>query len=194
MLKLKNKSVIKKAKKFFLTSLILISASIGTSEFTKTQLKANAGMDFMWDADPNYVKLRYLQTSKKRNDRATYYLFLRARDRKTGILKLTINVPDYFSADIKPKKLTLCEATVGGFRSKTKCTKEVPAIIEVNEDQTRIEIFPDNPIPVNNKSYALRMKLFNPRKTMMFQFHAYAQSPGALPISGYVGSWNMDVE
>ena len=194
MLKLKNKSIFKKFSKAFLTSIIIISAYTGFSEYTSGPLGANAGIDFMWDADPNYVKLRYLQSSKRRNDRSTYYLFLRARDRKTGILKLTINIPDYFSAKIQSKKLTLCQATVGGFRAKTKCKEEIPAVIEVNKDQTKIEIFPDNPIPLDNKTYALRMKIFNPRKAMMFQFHAYAQSPGSLPISGYVGSWNMDVQ
>ncbi len=194
MLRPKHTRKIEHFSKTVLTSLIIISTYFGFTEFAKKPIPANAGVDFMWDSDPNYVKLRYLQTSRKKNERSTYFLFLRSRERKTGILKLTINIPDYFDANIKAKKLSLCKAKIGGFNSKSKCIEEIPAVIEVNKDQTRIEIFPDNPIPVDNSTYALRMKIFNPRKPMMFQFHAYAQSPGALPISSYVGSWNMNVE
>ena len=178
----------------------LLGASLIIGSFTSTELInnkpvfANTGVDFMWDADPNYVKLKYLQSSNKKKERSTYYLFLRARERKTGILKLTIKVPDYFDANIRPEKLKLCHAKIGGYSSRTKCVEDIPAIIEVSKDQTSIEIYPDSPIPVDKKTYALRMKLINPRRAGMFQFHAYAQSPGAVPISGYVGSWNMSVE
>ena len=178
----------------------LLGASLIISSFTSTELinnkpvSANTGIDFMWDADPNYIKLKYLQSSEKKKERSTYFLFLRSRERKTGILKLTIKVPDYFEANIKPEKLKLCQAKIGGYSGRTKCVKDIPAIIEVSKDQTSIEIFPDNPIPVDKNTYALQMKLINPRRAGMFQFHAYAQSPGAVPISGYVGSWNISVE
>ncbi len=185
---------------FINTFKALLGASLIIGSFTSTELInnkpvfANTGIDFMWDADPNYVKLKYLQSSNKKKERSTYYLFLRARDRKTGILKLTIKVPDYFDTNIRAEKLNLCQAKIGGYSSRTKCVEDIPAIIEVSKDQTSIEIYPDNPIPVDKNTYALRMKLINPRRAGMFQFHAYAQSPGAVPISGYVGSWNMSVE
>ncbi len=152
-----------------------------------------AGIDFLWDPDPNYQKLKYVQTSSIKRERSTYFLFLRPRDRKTGILKLSIKVPDYFEAKIKPEKVKFCLAKVGGYSSRSKCLKDIPSVIEISKDQTSIDIFPDNPIPVDKNTYALKMKIFNPRKVGMFQFHAYAQSPGALPISGYVGTWNIDV-
>ncbi len=190
----KNKPTLKKITKKILTSCLLFSTFLGVGVFKTNPVLSNTGMDFMWDQDPNYVKLKYFQSSNKRNDRSSYFLFLRSRDRKTGILKLTIKVPDYFDAKITPQKLKLCKAQVGGYSSRTKCIEDIPAVIEVSQDQTSIDIFPDNPIPVDKYTYALKMKIFNPRKVGMFQFHAYAQSPGALPISGYVGSWNMDVQ
>ena len=190
----------KQKSTFINTSKALLGASLIIGSFTINELInskpviANTGIDFMWDADPNYIKLKYLQSSNKKKERSTYFLFLRSRERKTGILKLTIKVPDYFEANIKPEKLKLCQAKIGGYSSRTKCIKDIPAIIEVSKDQTSIEIFPDNPIPVDKNTYALQMKLINPRRAGMFQFHAYAQSPGAVPISGYVGSWNISVE
>ncbi len=191
---MQKKSIFKNICKTLLSSAFLIGSFTVPDLIKQSPVLANSGMDFMWDPDPSYVKLKYLQTSNEKKDRSTYYFFLRSRDRKTGILKLTIKVPDYFKANIKPEKLNLCHAKIGGYSSRTKCIEDIPAIIEVSKDQTSIEIFPDNPIPVNKNTYALRMKLINPRRAGMFQFHAYAQSPGAVPISGYVGSWNFSVE
>ncbi|AAQ00342.1 MULTISPECIES: DUF2808 domain-containing protein [Prochlorococcus] len=177
-----------------LTPGLLFGAFLGASCITNAPSIANTGLDFMWDADPNYIKLKYIQSSRQRKDRSTYFFFLRSRDRKTGILKLTIKVPDYFDANIKLNKLKFCRAQIGGYRTRSKCVEDVPSVIEISKDQTSIDIYPDQPIPVDKNTYALRMKIFNPRRAGMFQFHAYAQSPGAMPISGYVGSWNMDVE
>ena len=188
------KSTFKNNFKFFLGASLIIGSFAINELINSKPVIANTGIDFMWDADPNYIKLKYLQSSNKKKERSTYFLFLRSRERKTGILKLTIKVPDYFKANIKPEKLKLCQAKIGGYSGRTKCVKDIPAIIEVSKDQTSIEIFPDNPIPVDKNTYALQMKLINPRRAGMFQFHAYAQSPGAVPISGYVGSWNMSVE
>ena len=85
---------------------------------------------------------------------------------------------------------------MGGYSGRTSCLENVPSVIEVNEKQTIIEIFPKGPIPLNKDSYAIVMKIFNPRKTGMFQYQALAQSqqPGEIPISTYLGTWNISVQ
>ena len=150
-------------------------------------------MEFRWDTDRNYRKLYYYQSSTLENDRAEWYLQLRAKDRKTAVLKLTVTVPDYFDSKLKPKRMSLCRITSGSMMRRSKCLEEVPATIEVNESQTAIEVFPDQPIPVDG-DYALRIKLFNPRGGRMYQLNALTQAPGDVPMSGYVGSWLIDVD
>ena len=59
--------------------------------------------------------------------------------------------------------------------------------------QKQIEVFPNKPLPVG-EDYAVVMKIFNPNKTGMFQLNALAQSPGDIPISVYLGSWNIDID
>ena len=178
-----------------------ISAALISSPFLIDGLNPNTGalanqgfLEFQWDADPDYKKLRYMQSSKERMDRAKYYFFLRPKERKTAILKLTVKVPDNFSAKITPKKLNICKVKIGGFTERTRCIEKIPAIIEVSEDQAEIEVFPDNPIPSDKSTYALVMKIFNPRNRGMFQLNAFSQSPGDLPISIYLGTWNIDIE
>ena len=117
---------------------------------------------------------------------------LRKKDRKTAILKLSITVPSYFNTSIRPKNLSLCKMQMGGVLSGSKCKEVLPAVFEVNEKQTAIEVFPDTPIPTGG-TYAVVMNVFNPADPGMFQFNALAQAPGDVPISGYLGSWLVDI-
>jgi len=150
--------------------------------------------EYQWFPEEGYKKLRYLQSSSERLDRATYYLFLRGKERKADISKLTIRVPEYFEAKIKPKKLSFCKVNVGSYSSKTRCLKDVPSKITINANQTSIDISPDRPIPLNKDSYAVVMKIFNPRKRGMFQFQAFSQNVGEIDISTYLGTWNIEVQ
>jgi hypothetical protein len=38
------------------------------------------------------------------------------------------------------------------------------------------------------------MNVFNPSQAGMFQFNALAQAPGDVPVSGYLGSWLVDID
>ena len=152
--------------------------------------------EYQWDAEPGYRKLKYYQSSPGKLDRATYYFFLRGKERKDNITKLTLKVPDYFKAKIKPEKLNLCKVKIGGFKGRTNCLENVPSVIQIKNNQTSIEIFPERPIPLNKDNYAVVMKVFNPRKGGMFQFQALSQSQqsGEIPISTYLGTWNVSVQ
>jgi len=150
-------------------------------------------LEFRWESDRDYRKLYYWQSSTVRRERAEYFFILRAKDRKSAILKLTITVPDYFNAKIKPSKLKLCKMKLGGMLSRSRCEETLPAVFEVNDKQTAIEIFPDQPIPTGD-TYAVVMNIWNPSDSGMFQFNALAQAPGDVPVAGYLGSWNFDID
>ena len=193
MFKKKTLSTIRKT--FFIGfSAFLIGT--GTSILAPSSSASPGFFEIQWDPEPGYRRLRYYQSSSESLDRATYYFFLRGKERKENIIKLTLKVPEYFEAKIKPERLSLCKVRVGGYSGRTSCLENVPSVIEVNEKQTAIEIFPKKPIPLNKDSYAVVMKIFNPRKAGMFQFQAIAQSqqPGEIPISTYLGTWNISVQ
>ena len=38
------------------------------------------------------------------------------------------------------------------------------------------------------------MNVFNPNRSGMFQINALAQAPGDIPVTGYLGSWLIQVE
>ena len=150
-------------------------------------------LEFRWDTGTGYRKLYFVQTSQRRRERSEYFFMLRKKDRKTAILKLSISVPSYFNARIRPQDLTLCKMSMGGMLSRSKCKEVLPAVFEVNEKQTAIAVFPDTPIPTGG-TYAVVMNVFNPSQAGMFQFNALAQAPGDVPVSGYLGSWLVDID
>ena len=193
MFKKQSLSIIKKVL-FIGFSAFLFGS--GSSFLAPKSIAGPGFLEHQWDPEDGYKRLRYYQSSKDSLERATYYFFLRGKERNENIIKLTLKVPDYFQSKIKSEKLSLCKVKVGGFTDRTRCLENIPAVIEVNNNQTAIEIFPERPIPRNKDSYAVVMKIFNPRKAGMFQFQALSQSqqPGQIPISTYLGTWNITVQ
>ena len=191
-----KKHSLKTIKKAFFIGFSAFVLGTGVSILAPKSLASPGFFEIQWDPEPGYRRLKYFQTSSESLDRATYYFFLRGRERKENIIKLTLKVPDYFEAKIKSEKISLCKVNIGGFSGRTSCIENIPSVIEVSDKQTYIEIFPKKPIPLNKDSYAVVMKIFNPRKTGMFQFQAMAQSqqPGEIPISTYLGTWNISVQ
>ena len=191
-----KKSSLSTIKKVFVIGLSAFLLGTGSSILAPKSSASPGFFEYQWDSDPEYRKLRYYQSTREKLDRATYYFFLRGKERKDNTIKLTIKIPDYFDAKIKPEKLSLCKVKVGGFTGRTRCLEKVPSVIEINDKQTSIEIFPKSPIPKNKENYAVLMKIFNPRKGGMYQIQALSQSqqPGEIPISTYLGTWNITVQ
>jgi len=193
MYKKQSLSTIKKA---FFIGLSAFIFGTGASILAPKSSASPGFFEHQWNPEPGYKRLKYYQSSSDKLDRATYYFFLRGKERKDNITKLTLKVPDYFKAKIKPEKLNLCKVKVGGFKGRTNCLENVPSVIQIKNNQTSIEIFPERPIPLNKDNYAVVMKVFNPRKGGMFQFQALSQSQqsGEIPISTYLGTWNVSVQ
>ncbi len=189
-----KKKLLSTLKKGFFIGFSAFFFGTGASILAPQSSASPGFFEYQWDPEPGYKRLKYYQSSSERNERSTYYFFLKGRERKEDIEKLTIAVPDYFDAKIKTKKLSLCKVKVGGYTERTRCLEKVPSLINVNDKQTIIEIFPDKPIPFNKDNYAVVMKIFNPRKRGMFQFRALSQNADEIPISTYLGTWNIDVQ
>jgi hypothetical protein len=150
-------------------------------------------VEFRWDSSKDYRKLYFFMTDTQRLKRSEYYLILKPKDRKTAILKLTVGIPKSFDVQINPKFVKLCYMKEGGMLARTRCEKDIPGTVEVAADGTAIEIFPDTPVPVG-KTIGVYINLFNPFNAGMYQFNALAQAPGDVPVSGYLGSWLIQID
>ncbi len=189
-----KKKLFSSFKKSFFIGFSAFLFGTGASIFAPQSFASPGFFEYQWDPEPGYKRLKYYQSASERNARSTYYFFLRGKERKEDIKKLTIAVPDYFEAKIKTKKLNICKVKIGGYTDRTRCLENIPSLITVNDKQTIIEILPEKPIPYNKDNYALVMKIFNPRKRGMFQFRALSQNTDEIPISTYLGTWNIDIQ
>ena len=176
---------------FFILPTILVS----TPFFNKIQ-DAKAGLEFQWDQDSNFRRLKWYQKENKRKFRNTIYFFLRPSDRRTDLLKINLAIPKTFKSTLKNEKISFCKVKIGGFESRTKCLEDIPADIEINTDESglrSLDIYPYRPIPSNKDSYAIVLKVFNPKKSGLYQFHSYGQPKGET-FSSYLGSWTIVID
>jgi len=180
-----------KVLKFFIIPTILVS----TPFFNHIQ-DAKAGLEFQWNQDSNFRRLKWFQKEDKRKFRNTIYFFLRPTDRKSDLLKINLAIPKTFKSTLKSEKISFCRVRIGGFENRTKCLEDIPADIEINTDESglrSLDIYPYSPIPSNKDSYAIVFKIFNPRKSGLYQFHSFGQ-PKWESFSSYLGSWTIVID
>ena len=191
MFKIKKKLNLNlKILRFFLIPTILVS----TPFFNYIQ-DAKAGLEFQWNQDSNFRRLKWFQKENKKRFRNTIYFFLRPSDRRTDLLKINLAIPKTFKSTLKNEKISFCKVRIGGFENRTKCLEDIPADIEINTDESglrSLEIYPYSPIP-SKDSYAIVLKVINPKKSGLYQFHSFGQPKGK-SFSSYLGSWTIVID
>ena len=189
--KTKKLSLNFKILRFFLIPTILVSIP-----FINHIQDANAGLEFQWDQNSGYKRLKWFQKENKRRFKNTIYFFLKPSDRKADLLKINLAIPKTFKTTLNTEKINLCRVRIGGFDSRTKCLEDIPADIEIKTDESSlrsIDIYPYSPIPSNKESYAITLKVANPKRSGLYQFHSYGQPKGK-SVSSYLGSWTIVID
>jgi len=191
MVKTKNPTLNLKILRFFLIPTILFSIP-----FFYNSQNAKAGLEFQWDQNSGYRRLKWFQKENKKRFRNKIYFFFRPFDRKTDLLKLNIAIPKNFESKLNAEKISLCKVRIGGYEDRTKCLEDIPADIEINTSESSlrsVNIYPYRPIPYNKENYAVRFKIVNPKKPGLYQFHSYGQPKGE-SVSSYLGSWTIVID
>ena len=180
-----------KILRFFLIPTILVS-----TPFINNIQDAKAGLEFQWDQNSGYRRLKWFQKENKRRFRNTIYFFFRPSDRNNELLKINLAIPKGYKSNLYKEKISLCKVRIGGFQSRTKCLEDIPADIEINTDESglrSLDIYPYSPIPSSKDSYAIVLKVFNPKRSGLYQFHSYGQPTGK-SFSTYLGSWTIVID
>ena len=192
--------MIKKTKKtalnFKTLKFLLIPAILFSTPIFNIIQDAKAGLEFQWNQNSGFRRLKWLQRDGRTGFRNKIYFFLKPSDRQTDLLKINLAIPKPFKSTLKKEKISLCKVRIGGFESRTKCLEDIPADIEINTDESSlrsVNIYPYSPIPSNKESYAIVLKVFNPKKSGLYQFHSYGQPKGE-SVSTYLGSWTIVID
>ena len=190
------KNTKKQTSNFKILRFLVVPAILVSTPFLNKIQDANAGLEFQWNQDSAYRRLKWFQKEDKKKFRNTIYFFLRPSDRRTDLLKINLAIPKTFKSDLKKEKISFCKVRIGGFETRTKCLEDIPSDIEINTDESglrSLDIYPYSPIPTNKDSYAIALKVFNPKKSGLYQFHSYGQPKGK-SFSSYLGSWTIVID
>ena len=189
---LKNKFDLKsKILRFFLIPTLLIS-----TPFLNSLQDAKAGLEFQWEQGTGFRRLKWFQKENKKKFRNTIYFFFRPSDRKADLLRIQLLIPKTLKSTINNEKISFCKVRIGGFENRTKCLEDIPADIEINTDESGLKslnIYPYKPIPLDKENYAIVLKLFNPKKSGLYQFHSYGQLKGKSVLT-YLGSSTIVID
>ncbi len=192
MLKITKKLILNlKILRLFIIPTILVS-----TPFFNNMQDVKAGLEFQWDQNSSFRRLKWFQKENKRKFRNTIYFFFRPSDRRTDLLKINLAIPKTFKSSLKNEKISFCKVRIGGFDNRTKCLENIPADIEINTDESglrSLDIYPYSPIPSNKDSFAIVLKVFNPKRSGLYQFHSYGQPKGK-SFSSYLGSWTLVID
>ena len=74
--------------------------------------------------------------------------------------------------------------------------EDIPADFEINTDESglrSLDIYPYSPIPINKKNYAIVLKVINPNRSGLYQFHLYGQPKGKTALT-YLGSSTIVID
>ena len=186
----------KPAFKFRIFRFLLIPTILVSTPFFSNFQEAKAGFEIQWDQDSGYKRLKWFQKENKTRFKNTIYFFLRPNDRNEDLLKVNLAIPKSFKSTLKNEKISLCKVRIGGFDSRTKCLENIPADIEIDTDESSlrsINIYPYSPIPSNKESFAIVLKVFNPKRSGLYQFHSYGQPKGKTVLN-YLGSSTIVID
>ena len=88
MLKITKKLTLNpKVLRFFIIPTILVSTPFYNIQDVKS------GLEFQWDQDDSFRRLKWFQKQNKRQFKNTIYFFLRPSDRRTDLLKINLAIP-----------------------------------------------------------------------------------------------------
>tara|TARA_Y100000589_G_scaffold321461_1_gene352856 strand:- start:122 stop:688 length:567 start_codon:yes stop_codon:yes gene_type:complete len=155
---------------------------------------AKAALEFQWDKNSGYKSLKWFQTSAEKNYRNKIFLFFKPNDRKTGLLSINLKIPKRYNKKLKRNNITFCKAKIGAYTSKSKCIEKITSDIVLNKETQRIEIYPISPVPSDKDTYAIVLKINNPQRSGIYQFHSFGKSSGPVPVSSYIGSWTVTID
>ena len=180
-------------KNLSLLKIILFSSILFLNITPHKFESVQAGLEFQWNNDEYFRKLKWYQKNNERRRRNTIFFFLRPSDRKTGLIKINIKLAKGFSSP-SADDFSLCKVRIGGFESRTKCLETLPSDVEIDQENNSVNIFPYSPVPANRESYAVLFKTINPRRTGLYQFHSHGQASGSIPVSRYLGSYTIVID
>ncbi|WP_017296524.1 DUF2808 domain-containing protein [Nodosilinea nodulosa] len=180
---------LKQVLKFTALGLAAVAAAVGLSLATSQPSQAQTGLTIFGGIQPEY-RLGYLiDFNYPHSSNSRYYLNIVRTKLPRDVISLEIDYPDSFTevgGRINPDDI---ELRSGDWRGRDVIPLKVADVIE---DENRIELIPEEPIPANTSLVVVLSNVRNPRRYGYHYFNLRMMYQGDV-IDQYAGTWPLEI-
>ncbi len=180
---------LKQLLKLAALGLAALAAAVGLNTILPLPTQAQTGLTIFGGVDAEYRLPYSIDFNIPYSTNSRYYLNVQRTKLPQDVISLEIDYPDTFTeigGRFNPDAIEL--------RSGTWRGRDVIPVKAIDwlEDENRIEIIPEEPIPANTNLVVVMSNVRNPRRYGYHYFNLRMMYQGDV-VNRYVGTWPMEI-
>ena len=180
---------LKQSLKLAALGLTALAAAVGLSTVLPLPTQAQSGLTIFGGVEAEYRLPYSIDFNTPHSTNARFYLNVQRTKLPRDVISLEIDYPDSFTeigGRFNPDAIELRTGTWRG-------GDVIPVrAIDWLEDENRIEIIPEEPIPANTNLVVVMSEIRNPRRYGYHYFNLRMMYQGDV-VNRYVGTWPMEI-
>ncbi|MGF1520084.1 MAG: DUF2808 domain-containing protein [Nodosilinea sp.] len=180
---------LKQSLKLAALGLAALAAAVGLSTALPLPTQAQSGLTIFGGVDAEYRLPYSIDANIPHNTNTRFYLNVQRTKLPRDVISLEIDYPDTFTEIGGRFNPDAIELRSGEWRGRDVIPVRA---IDWLEDENRIEIIPEEPIPANTNLVVVMSNVRNPRRYGYHYFNLRMMYQGDV-VNRYVGTWPMEI-
>ncbi|WP_035984987.1 DUF2808 domain-containing protein [Leptolyngbya sp. KIOST-1] len=180
---------LKQSLKYLALGLAAVAAAVGISTAMPQPTQAQSGLTIFGGVDAEYRLPYFIDFNTPHSTNTRFYLNIQRTKLPREVISLEIDYPEAFNeigGRIDPNAI---ELRTGDWRGRDVIPLKV---VDLIEDENRIELIPEEPIPANTGLVVVMSNVRNPRRFGYHYFNLRVMFQGDV-INQYMGTWPMEI-
>lgn len=180
---------LKQSLKLVALGLTALAAAVGLSTALPLPTQAQSGLTIFGGVDAEYRLPYSIDANIPHSSNTRFYLNVQRTKLPRDVISLEIDYPDSFTEIGGRFSPDAIELRSGEWRGRDVIPVRA---IDWLEDENRIEIIPEEPIPANTNLVVVMSNVRNPRRYGYHYFNLRMMYQGDV-VNRYVGTWPMEI-
>ncbi|PZO42972.1 MAG: hypothetical protein DCF17_07120 [Shackletoniella antarctica] len=180
---------LKQLLKLAALGLAAVAAAVGLNTALPLPTQAQSGLTIFGGVDTEYRLPYSIDFNIPHSTNSRYYLNVQRTKLPQDVISLEIDYPDTFTEIGGRFNADSIELRSGEWRGGDVIPVRA---IDWLEDENRIEIIPEQPIPANTNLVVVLSNVRNPRRYGYHYFNLRMMYQGDV-VNRYVGTWPMEI-
>lgn len=164
-------------------------SAIGFSTALTLPTQAQSGLTIFGGVDSDYRLPYFIDFNVPHSTNTRYYLNVQRTKLPRDVISLEIDYPETFNEIGGRIRADQIELRTGDWRGGDRIPLKV---VDLIENENRIELIPEEPIPANTGLVVVFSNVRNPRRYGYHYFNLRMMFQGDV-INQYVGTWPMEI-